>query len=58
MWDLGDREGAAIAAAVLERTCPDDVEAWRRLEVYFAQTRNRKRQIEAAERITELESGG
>ncbi|QDU83715.1 Tetratricopeptide repeat protein [Planctomycetes bacterium Pla163] len=54
LWDIGDREGAAVAARALEIDGAEDARAWKRLEQYFAQTRDRRRQIEAGERWRRL----
>jgi len=55
LWSLEDREGAERAAAVLARDCPDDLEAWRRLELHYGLIKERRKQIEAARRVRELE---
>jgi len=45
---LGDAEGARVAALALEETCKDRVEAWRRLESYYASVRDRINQVRCA----------
>lgn len=51
---LGDDEGAAQAAADLERTCPDEPETWKALQQYFAHTGDALRQVEAGEKYLRL----
>lgn len=57
LYEIGDLEGALLAAIALERNCPDSIAGWKRLELFYAQTRNRKRQIEAGERWRRLSGG-
>lgn len=57
LFDIGDVEGAALAAVALERNCPNSVAGWKRLELYYAQVRDRRRQIEAGERWRRLNGG-
>lgn len=54
LWDIGDRDGAAVAARALEVDGAEDARAWKRLEQYYAQIRDRRRQIEAGERWRRL----
>lgn len=54
LLELNDREAAAGAAHALTIDCADEADAWKRLEVYYALTRDRKRQIEAGEKARRL----
>lgn len=54
LWQLSDREGAQHAAEALARDCAEEPAAWRRLELYYAQTAQRRQQIEAGERYRRL----
>lgn len=54
---VGDTIAAANAAEALAITCADEADAWRRLELYYALTRDRKRQIEAGEKARRLGGG-
>ena len=55
---LGDEAGARYAAGLLEERCGDELGAWRRLEIYFATTRDRPGQVRAGRRRRELEAAG
>jgi tetratricopeptide (TPR) repeat protein len=57
LYEIGDFDGARLAAVALERNCPDSIAGWKRLELFYAQTRDRKRQIEAGERWRRLAGG-
>jgi tetratricopeptide (TPR) repeat protein len=57
LYEIGDFDGARLAAIALERNCPDSIAGWKRLELFYAQTRDRKRQIEAGERWRRLSGG-
>jgi len=52
--ELGDGALAAQAAQQIEQRFPDSVDAWRRLERYFARIKDRMRQIQAGERALRL----
>jgi tetratricopeptide (TPR) repeat protein len=45
---LGDAAGARVAALALEQTCARHVEAWKRLELYYASIRDRVNQVRCA----------
>jgi tetratricopeptide (TPR) repeat protein len=51
---LGDREGARLLAQKLEQMGAEDVRVWERLERFYAQIKDRKKQIEAGERRLRL----
>lgn len=55
---LGDVEGSRVAAAALEETCAGSVEAWRRLETYYASIRDRVNQIRCSAEAARLRSRG
>jgi tetratricopeptide (TPR) repeat protein len=57
LYEIGDLDGALLAAVALERNCPDSIAGWKRLELFYAQVRDRKRQIEAGERWRRLSGG-
>jgi tetratricopeptide (TPR) repeat protein len=57
LYEIGDFDGARLAAIALERNCPDSIAGWKRLELFYAQIRDRKRQIEAGERWRRLSGG-
>jgi len=52
--ELGDEEGARIAALDLERTCGDRSAAWKRLQEYYGSRGDRVRQVQAGERHLRL----
>lgn len=52
--ELGDAQGARVAADALETQCADDAEAWRRLEIYYASVKNMLKQLQAGERYRRL----
>lgn len=54
--ELGDEEGAAVAAKALATNCAGEAEAWFRLERYYARLRDRQRQIQAGSRARQLEA--
>lgn len=54
---LGDAEGARRAAFALETHCAESVEAWRRLEQYWASVGDVARQIQAGERHRRMTAG-
>jgi len=47
--ELGDDEGALAAALALEQACPEEPDAWRRLELFYARRRDRVNQVRAGE---------
>lgn len=51
---LGDVEAGRLAARDLERVGADSAAAWKRLEAWYAKTRDRTKQIEAGERWRRL----
>lgn len=57
LWDVGDREGADIAAAALRIDGESSVAAWKRLEQHYAQVRDRRAQIHAGEMWRRLAGG-
>jgi len=57
LWDVGDREGADVAAAALRIDGAESVAAWKRLELYYAQIRDRRNQIHAGEMWRRLAGG-
>jgi tetratricopeptide (TPR) repeat protein len=50
----GDLDAARIAAQALATACPDEPEAWRELEKFYAETRDFQKQVEAGERYLRL----
>lgn len=54
LTEMGDRRGAAAAAEALEVVGAEDVDAWRRLVLHYAQTRERMRQVRAEEQVARL----
>lgn len=54
LWEIGDRDGAVVAAQALRLDGEDSARAWKRLELFYAQMRDRPRQIEAGERWRRL----
>ena len=57
MLSLGDAKGARLAAFELEKLAGESVEAWQRLEVYWASVGDIPRQIQAGERHRRISSG-
>ncbi|MEM7306714.1 MAG: tetratricopeptide repeat protein [Planctomycetota bacterium] len=53
---MGDAEGTHVAALALEESCPDDAEAWRRLERYYALRRDRVNQVRCGAEAARLEA--
>ncbi len=53
---MGDRDAAIQAAQAIEQNFADSVEAWRALEDFWGDMRDRQRQIEAGERALRLGS--
>ena len=54
---LGDPEGARVAAAALEETCPEVPEAWRKLELFYAMRRDRANQVRCGDMVRRLGGG-
>lgn len=54
----GDGPGALNAARVLEKSCPDSIAAWKRLEAYYGGAGDPENCIRAGERWRRLNSGG
>jgi tetratricopeptide (TPR) repeat protein len=52
--EIGDGEGARIAALELERICGERAETWERLRAYYASVGDRVRQVQAGERHLRL----
>lgn len=52
--ELEDEEGAALAAEELARACADEAQAWKRLRIYYARTRQHDKHIVAGERYRRL----
>ena len=46
---LGDEEAARVAAKALEEACGDDVETWRRLELFYGRIRDVQEQLRCGE---------
>ncbi len=57
LFDMGDLDGAALAAEDLARSCAHEPEAWKRLETYFARIKDTARQVRAGEMYLRLSSG-
>ncbi len=52
--DLGDEDGASVAAKSLESIGADDASAWKRLEEYYARLKDLQNQLRAGERYRRL----
>lgn len=55
--DMGDAEGARMAARSLEMSCPDDPAAWKRLEAYFTRQKDVPNQLRSGDRYRRLSKG-
>lgn len=54
--DMGDADGARVAARTLETVCRDDAAAWKRLEAYYARLKDLQSQLRAGERYRRLKA--
>jgi tetratricopeptide (TPR) repeat protein len=52
--EMGDLEGARIAAEALEQACAREPDAWKRLERFYAMRGERMKQVECGERFLRL----
>lgn len=57
LYAQGDHEGARVAAVALEQRCPEELEAWRRLERFYAEQRDRVNQVRCTQEILRLSPG-
>lgn len=54
LMDLGDQEGALVAAQALEQTCAEDPAAWKKLEIFYGRLRDRHNQVRCGEMYLRL----
>ena len=51
---MNDVEGARVAARALEQNCAQEARAWLRLERYYRDIGDRRREVQAGERYLRL----